>query len=504
MSVFKEWKSVLLLAVLLICAYVVQFSVPVIIGADGYLHGRMAEFILDKGFIRSLPQAHFSWFVSQFSDKDFLYHLYLAPFVKLFGYISGTKTGAFIATSVLLCATSLLIHMYGGRRSSLLITLFIFLSPQFMRDTAEARPLAFAYLLLILGIHWAIQKKPAFVFFCSVLYGMMHLSAWTLPVVIAIITVFDWLATGEIDFRLALTSTGGYLLSFIIHPNFPNNIFFTYLNGILVPLYAAKTGVLELGAEFFPLNTLDLLHVFPIVIGGLVWTACMGLLVGMKSRKETLKWGIAWIFFALLGLISKRNLTQGYPLFLLFLASVSVDFQRVLKTIQSKRHEHIMLMTYFATIIVLSYSLYQTLLGLQKTFYAETVYGQHFESVSAYLNSHAKPGSRVFHANWSDSQYLIGLSPQLEYIVTLDPIYMYNYNPQLYDLYRAVSFGKYSDPYQVLRDVFDVQYVYAGKNYFSDFIQQMKNDTRFRIEKEDDLGVVASLQKEPLKQIPKK
>ena len=113
--------------------------------------------------------------------------------------------------------------------------------------------------------------------------------------------------------------------------------------------------------------------------------------------------------------------------------------------------------------------------------------------MASILRKNAPKGSRVFHTNWSDSQYLIGLAPDFQYIVTLDPIYMYNFSPHLYQQYRVTSFAGSSDPYTVLRDTFGAHYGYAGKNYFGNFIGQIKSDTRFVVLGEDELGVVFAL-----------
>jgi len=67
---------------------------------------------------------------------------------------------------------------------------------------------------------------------------------------------------------------------------------------------------------------------------------------------------------------------------------------------------------------------------------------------------------------------------------------MYKYDPELYKLYRDVSFGRTSDPYPVLKERFKVKYGYIGKNYFSALINQIRADPRFTILAEDNFGVI--------------
>ncbi len=119
----------------------------------------------------------------------------------------------------------------------------------------------------------------------------------------------------------------------------------------------------------------------------------------------------------------------------------------------------------------------------------EQAYNGHYESVAAWMNQNVPPGETVFHANWSDSQFFIGLSPQHDYFVTLDPIYMYYWDRQKYNLYRDIAFGRAPDPYAALKDTFGVRYGYAGKDYFGGLADQVKADSRFQVMGEDSWGI---------------
>ena len=121
------------------------------------------------------------------------------------------------------------------------------------------------------------------------------------------------------------------------------------------------------------------------------------------------------------------------------------------------------------------------------------IVNSHYEGVGKFLEANVPEGELVFHANWSDSQYFIGVNPKNDYFVTLDPVYMYKWNPGLYKLYRDVSFGKTANPYPVLKDTFKVKYGYISKNYFSGLIDQIRIDSRFTILAEDSFGVIFKL-----------
>ncbi len=493
MITYKKLYWIIPLLLLFIGAWFVQYSVPTIIGADGFLHGRMSLLIAQHGLLKTFPHAYFSWFRDRFSDKDFLYHLYLIPFTSSLGFISGTKFGAFVATSLLFGTVMFLIKRTSSHAIGVFVSLALLLSSQFLRDTGEARPFVFAMVLTLLGIHAIAIKNSRFVFLVSLLYGMTHLSAWIIVFFSSLTSVLDWMMTGKGSPKLVLSSIVGYGASFLLHPNFPNNIFYTYLNGILVPWYEAKTGVLELGAEFFPLYTHEVIRFFPVIIGALTIVVICLFLRPIKLRREIVVWGLATILFGLLALISRRNLTHLYPVFVVWLGITLGDWFGAIANERQEKRLRILSLAVPAVFIFLIYSFWQTITYLGQSLYSERVYAEHFTQMAQVLRSHAVKGSRIFHTNWSDSQYLIGLAPDFQYIVTLDPIYMYNFDPKLYQQYRVTSFAGSSDPYKTLTETFGTRYGYAGKNYFGSFIGQIRSDKRFTILGEDELGIVFAL-----------
>jgi hypothetical protein len=114
----------------------------------------------------------------------------------------------------------------------------------------------------------------------------------------------------------------------------------------------------------------------------------------------------------------------------------------------------------------------------------------HFEAIAEVLRTRIPEGETIFHSNWSDSQYFIGLAPKHHYFVTLDPVYMYARDPEGYAAYRDVAFGRRADILPVLLKRFKSRYGYVGKNYFGGMIRLIKKDGRFRILKEDPLGIL--------------
>lgn len=483
-------RIVLPIFILVACAFFVQYTNPSIIGADGYLHGRMAMMVGEQGFLRSLPEASMSFLATKFSDKDFLYHVYLVPFTSLLGYINGTKAGAFFATSVLFASVAIVIFLSTKSWQFSWVSMLLLLSSQFLRDTAEARPLVFALTLTLWGIYALSKVSVRLLFIVSFLFGMMHLSAWVLPAVAIIAAVVGWMALRKANTKLVMASLLGYAASFLIHPNFPNNIFYTYLNGILVPWYAAKTGVLELGAEFFPLLTRDLVRFFPAGVLMVALIPFFWFVSPFRPKSNSVPWLAGLVGIGLLGLISRRNLTHGYPILVVFVSIFMSNWWDEAKREHSALKERALSVLIPVAILFVIVSAVVTVGNAKQALESDRIYSEHYIRVARAIETIISKGERIFHANWSDTQYFIGLAPEYSYLVTLDPIYMYEYDPNLYTLYRQISHGQHPDPVRAIRETFASRYIYIGKVFFSPFANQLKETEHVRILFEDDLGIV--------------
>ena len=201
-----------------------------------------------------------------------------------------------------------------------------------------------------------------------------------------------------------------------------------------------------------------------------------------KPRFETKAFlALGLVFFAL-SFTCKRYLSHGY---LIMLAAFSCYISDSLQTKWRVKKSALMALCFL--IIALAVNAFN---GIRYNALVSRVINGHYESAGRWMEKNIPAGELIFHANWSDSQYFIGLNPKNDYFVTLDPVYMYNKNPELYKIYRDVSFGKTTDPYTALKDTFNIKYGYAGKNYFNGLVEQIRKDSRFTILAEDNFGII--------------
>ena len=453
----------------------IQWLTPTIWGADGYFHIRLAEMMKHQGLLKTLPQAQLSYFNDRFSDKDWLYHLLLIPFTLGRSIFVGAKWAAWFGDGWLYSSLIIVSSFYTPWQFWPVSGALFFASDHFLRTISEPRPMILALGLGLWLVHWLIQKKGKLLFWGSFIYGWLHITA---PLVLIYGLIMK-------RWKLILAAGLGLLLSMLIYPNFPNNWFYFYLNGILVPWFAVRWRVLELGAEFFPLSWQQYLSSYFIIPAGLAVMLIINVWQKPKTSRNTQIWFLISAIFLIMGIKSQRYLAHGYPFFILSLTTFLGDLRKKVR----RWNDGMILLGIVVIFLLLGKSLQQMVLRGKSERFVNT----HYEQMGSWLKDNLPKGELIFTANWSDPQYFIGINPNNNYFVAMDPVYMWHKDKNLYQQYRMVALGQDKDPYTTLKNVFKINYGYAGKLYFWALVGQVKKDNRFEVMQEDQLGIIFRL-----------
>jgi hypothetical protein len=474
-----------------------QFLTPRIWEADGYYHIHVADVIRHEGFVKQFHWARYSYFAEHFADKEILYHVLLIPFTYFSDLFFGAKMAAWIFSCFLLYAVYRMLRWLCPDELVPLFLVLFFCSDHFLSAICRPRPMVPGIALMLLGIEWAVRRRHGALFWTTLAYGFMHLTAPLMVFFAGLIEAVRFFETpppGErrrYDLKPVWITLGALAASVLLHPNFPNNLRITWLNLIMVPYYAAKGGVLELGGEFFPITTRDFLMGYPALL-----PALLGVILCSLYRTRPVRFETKAFFFASIPLFlgmfsSQRYLIHEYPLLLVWLAAHVSDLCRESDGKSTVEGESLVPYGVIAAALLLLATVSWP--RLQARAQVENEVNAHYERMGVWMRENVPPGEVIFHANWSDSQYFIGINPKNDYFVTLDPTFMYAWNRDLYDLYRNIAYGRIQDPAAALRDVFHARFGYAGKNYFMPFIQQIARDPRFQILVDEPQGVLFML-----------
>ncbi|MGE5197542.1 MAG: hypothetical protein ACM3IL_03450, partial [Deltaproteobacteria bacterium] len=267
-----------------------QFSIPTLFGADGYLHIRMAESLREYGPHYNFHWARYSVFAQHFADKDFLYHLLLIPFTFFSNIFQGAKVAAALFAVILYLIFWLMLERHCSQKALIPFFLAAFLcSAPFLQALSQPRNMVVVLGLTLLFVDALIKKNQWALFGIAVAYALTHVSSPYLILFVLLGEGVRFINEREFSWKTLCVVTSGVAAGFLIHPGFPNNILVFYLNGILVPIFALKWG-LELGAEFFPVDTRDFALGYPFILIGVLVLIALGSTQNKKVSVSTQIW----------------------------------------------------------------------------------------------------------------------------------------------------------------------------------------------------------------------
>lgn len=467
----------------------IQFAIPNLYDADSYLHIRMAQFLQDRGIERTFPWTRYSVFFQNFSDKDFLFHCLLVPFTWFSDIFSGAKYAAAFFFSSLFLVFYWFLRKWGQREFVPLLLIVFFSSFHFWFILSSLRPFPMILIYSILAVYFLVECRYFWIFLITVLYALTHVSFPIMAFYVAAAESVRFFSEKQVCRKNIYAVFIGMTIGVLLHPYFPNNLRIFYLNGILVPFYALGRDVLGLGGEFLPASTRDILYQHPFIFLGFAAVLCFYIFASSPKVRTSLVTRILFVFtlmYLFLGLSSRRFFVHAWPMALLFYGGFLKDLFSVHKP--AKKNIAWLYGSALAVFFMIGVFVWKN--DVPKTLNSVQVTHAHYEDFGNFMRNNLPKGELIFHSNWSDSELFIGIDPAHSYFVTLDPVYMYAYDSGLFLLYRDVAYGRYPDPYTVLKNTFQVRYGYVGKNYFSGLIYQIKRDNHFLVLKEDGLGIL--------------
>lgn len=467
-----------------------QFLSPAFYESDSYYHIAVSNFIKDFGLRYQFHWAQFSTYKDFFADKDFLFHLSIVPFLSFSrDIVLAGKYAVIFYNFLFIVAYLFILKKYLPAYLAAIFLFLPFLSATFTTYLLYLRSFTLANILTILGIYFLINKKSAAVFIVAALYALAHTSYFMVVFFAFMCEIIRWLINKEFYARNIYLSIAGVLAGCFIHPNFPNNFLYTHLQFLAIN-YANKGLDLGFGSELFSYPTMRVFienfAVF-ITLNFILW---ISLFSRVKVSFAAAVWLASANVYFLLALSADRH---WYPANILIFIAFAAYLKNWLADRQNKRNT-VFKINIFIIIYLLSAIVYLPagVKSISANIIDNTGLGEHYKRAALWMKSHIPPGETVYHNNWSDPAYFLCFNPNNNYLVVLDPLYMYYRYPQLYIFYRDLSRGKIKDIYGSLLNIFKTKYGYAQKN--NSFFIKIKNDPRhFKVLYEDDMGIIFQL-----------
>ena len=518
-SYFLDYFFVLVVSLLLLSWLQSSYTLP---EPDSFYHAKIAEFISQGKIIKQLPWLQQTPLKASFVDQHFLYHIFLAPFVKLANPLIAVKIATIIFASLLVLAVYWLLKKFQLKYPAIFIIILLSVKPWLFRVGLVKAPAVFLIFLLI-GFYALTHRKKfllSVVSFASVwLYAgwPLLLAAGVLYALVVIVSsvlrqahfnfsfklnkmIYEPEARKKINFALSGLKYvfGGMILGLIINPYFPGNLLFYWEQFVKIAVVNYQN-VIGVGGEWYPYGFFNLLADAPIIISCLIVDV---LLFGLSLKKQSTyswTWGILSLTFFLLTLKSRRYVEIFVPLTIVFTAFCFSDFYRSGVFFKIWHSLNKLWHWAFGSVAVLIAIIY--LISLPGDWRQVLNYNlnglplNYYQKASWWLRDNTPAHSIVFNADWDDFPMLFYNDDHNFYLTGLDPTFMYLQDQNQYWLYVAISQGsKQTALAKTIKEHFNADYVFLDLAH-KDFDRVLKADRDFRqVYKDDQAEIYQILQ----------
>jgi hypothetical protein len=484
-----EWLGAFLFCAAL-CGYF-QFQTPYLAEEDGYFHIKFAWLLRHHGlFLDGFPWARFSLWRDGFSDGALLFHCLLIPFT--FGDLAlGGKLAAVLESAFMFSSFFAILTLNKARARLYWFGLLLLGGAFFWWRMLAPRPQVLSATFLLWSLHFLINGKRRPFAALSFLYPLAYVAAF-LPQVFAVARWLYLKATAQrADGRLVLAGLGAYALAMIVHPYFPKNLTFFYVQNLYVMFLGMTHKVdLSLAGEILPLDTRQFVGAhLPLIVH------LLGLsLVFMHRRSPLSERTRSMFLMALITILltcgSKRFVEYSVPVTTLFCALLFTDVFAGYGLKDFARE-------YGRAGRVFAFAWLAALLGAAG---AEAVIVRRgmaavkpprLRALAASLAAAAPPGAFVYTCDWDEPPELLFFADQYAYPVLMDPTFMYYWDPAIWRKWSDVANARLepAETARALKETFGARFGVCGSK-FSGLRYMMEDRKRFKILAENENGFV--------------
>ena len=443
--------SLFLLNLAVLAAHI--FTQQKLVSVDGMYHLRMARLYGERGLFTDFPWMQFAFTREYWVDHHFLYHLLLIPLNQL-DIVDAQRWAGALFGALALTACSLYLLRHRVPRVWLFAPLLLLSSDMFLFRMMMARSMSLALILIIVLAHAMEHRKRLAMLVTSFLFiWSYHAALVSLPMALGYTLLLRY-REGKWDYAPLVFTGAGLLFGLTLNPFFPQT--FTFLFFHTLPLSnLASGGGAEVPANFSPWVG----EWRPMHLSAWLLTAGPALLaviaVPLACWRGRARWNAGILLLGALALaglgaslFSARALEYAVPLS--FMAAA-----RMLAVSPPTWPRRVRRAAYGAALALL--------VGLGAVYHHDlrddfTVDPKPVAGAARWLEQNTPPGTVVFHADYTMWSYLFMHNVHNHYIVGLSPLWMYNWEPQRYLIYRATARAQGRSPVGTIRKYFRSEY----------------------------------------------
>lgn len=482
-------------------------SQPTFLDPDAFYHAKMAVLTKDQGIVMNFPWMPWTVLGRYYVDQHYLYHLFLVPFVAFLNPLVGLKLATVFFAALLLVTFFWLLQRISPRVPAVInfvFSLFLFLCQPLIFRINLPKASAVVLIFILIIFYLITQKKYWALFFFSFAYVYLH-GGWPLILVIlgfyvlasairnyftsSLISRIKKLFFGAVSFwngKLILAGVGGLLAGLVINPYFPGNLKFYWQQLVQIGIINYQS-VVRVGAEWYPYDpqTLFLNTVLPTML--LVVSLVIFIISIRRQSKESWLALFLTFFFLAITLKSQRYVEYYLPFLVLFCALSLAPFLeshqlrvygRYLWRLYHRRTFWVTLLGIFWLAGAFAIAGKDWAQNWQYYFYSGRSWSQ-YEKSTTWLSQNTPAGSIVFHGDWDEFPQLFYYDSNNYYIFGLDPTFLYQASPKLYQEVADITMGKV--PFGLadkIKNDFKADYVFVDYNDHRQFYDYLKKDSQ--------------------------
>ena len=434
----------------------VQYAAAGLADHDGYYHIKIARLMREQGL-----KPDFVWLPlsilnpASYYDHHFLFHVYLSLFAGSpdpASLLAGAKLASVLLPALLGPAVWWLLRGQKVRWAGLWALGLFAVSAPFLYRMSMPRAQAASLLVLILAVHWLLQRRHWALLPLGFVYVWLYDAFPLLLVVAGVYVGAAWVTERRFEWRALAYPAAGLALGLLINPYFPQDIQFI-LSHLTAKLGSSSVPV---GNEWYPYETWTLVkNSWPALAAFGLGALALGWRGRRMDRAGLTAFGLSVVFGLML--LKSRRFVEYYPAFaLIFLALTAAP---VLADWLSARPRWARLAP-----IALAAALAAPMLGMlpqARGLMAASLPPTHYAAASAWLKANSPPGSLVFQTDWDDFPHLFFYNSQNIYTAGLDPTYMELYDAKLYAEWVKITRGKMRQPAAAIRQDFGGEFVFS-------------------------------------------
>ncbi|MFB3882543.1 MAG: hypothetical protein ACE149_14850 [Armatimonadota bacterium] len=410
---------------------------------DSFYHFRHAAVYAEKGLFSSafpwLPYSPFSRFPS---DIGYGFHLFLAPFTRFQSQMFGLQMApvAEIAIMMVLLYATLRRHRIAYPFAWPFVVMFG--GPTIVWMLLQTRPQTLTMGLSALLLSSLVTGSAPGTFVCCLAIGFIHLNIVpVVPVIVAGVAIVKGLAERRWEWRVWAAALGGAVAGLALRPNALGAAKLEWVQIALHESVRLRRIPIAFGEEWPPLppgEWHNLMYLMAIWAGVtailLIGLATSRLRVGRQDR--TFLWGS--FALSVIFLIGTVGFTQRAAPFLVVFAVVftAKAFSSFLDPRAAAAGQWLgkrpraaisLAMVLLVAAMVREWSIESSIPGV-----VPMINPYRMQTAARWLREHGPRGKIVYNASWDMFPELFFWNPDDRYVWGLDPIFLYEYDSDLY------------------------------------------------------------------------